>query len=47
MLGGCISGTSGDESYDCDRGDPSGEQFPSHHRIDFDLVGGFFTYREE
>ena len=47
MSCGCISGTSGDESYDRGRGDPSGEQFPSHHRIDSDLVGGFFTYREE
>lgn len=44
---GCISGTSGDESYDRGRGDPSGEQFSSHHRIDSDLVGGVFTYREE
>ena len=47
MSCGCISGTSGDESYDRGRGDPSGEQFPPHHRIDSDLVGGFFAYREE
>ena len=47
MSCGYISGTSGDESYDRGRGDPSGEQFSSHHRIDSDLVGGFFTYREE